>query len=507
MARNTLILWLLFPAGLCAQQIPHISVKPDSAVINDIYRNSTVWQGNTAWVTMERMAAFAAPVLWFSPDEPNMKGYAQQGIHIPEAFPFDSAANRPVVYYKIPSLFTDKGVPPNVVYKEQASRKGGALINLDVVKVFYLDYYFYYGSEMGLGSHPHDIESVVMKMVVDKNPHNHTYRVRVENVNGRAHGLYWYNNLHVVDVYTKFPVTVLIEEGKHASCPDANGDGIYTPSYDVNVRTNDAWGIRDIIRGGNLFSGGYQSWMTKPRTPATIVCPPLPEESPLRDDFVNDTRNLPAKPAYELRPFPEADQLTTDKHLQDLVKDKKPVKWPQLKSSNKEPKKIKGIPEDANRHPITVAYRQEEIGGLTYIMPLLIVKNVAAPMTGGWFINKFYNGRGDYYVRKDASGKTISATDRTFFGHMIMHMSSASRWLDPYVGMGYEINDYDEREDFTNYKMDFAAEFGFKIRFNLKMKPIFNKPKFLGIRIGYRMTGFAPIKETGLLLEIGAGAW
>ncbi len=506
MPRSIIALLLLLPVCVYAQNIPNTSLKPDSGSIDDIYRNSTIWQGKSPWITLEKIAAYGAPVLWFSPDEPNMKGYLQQGIHIPEAFPFEKPAAKPVVYYKVLNLFTEKAIPQNRVFKNEATDKGNSAINLDVVKVFYLDYYFYYGSEMGLGSHPHDIESVVMKMVVDKNAAG-AYRIRVENVNGRAHGLYWYNNLHVVDIYTKFPVTVLIEEGKHASCPDANGDGIYTPSYDVNVRTNDAWGIRDIIRGGTLFSGGYQSWMSKVRTPATIVSPPVPAESPLHNDFVRDARNLTEKPVYELRPYPEADQLTTDKHLQDLVKDKKPVKWPEIKTSNKEAKKIKGIPEDVNRHPITIAYRQEENGGLTYIMPLLIVKNVAAPMTGGWFINKFYNGRGDYYTEKNASGKVTRSTDRTLFGHMVMHMSSASRWLDPYVGMGYEINDYDEREDARHYKMDFAAEVGFKIRFNLKMKPLFKKPKFLGIRIGYRMTGFAPIKETGLLFEIGAGAW
>jgi len=90
---------------------------------------------------------------------------------------------------------------------------------------------------------------------------------------------------------------------------------------------------------------------------------------------------------------------------------------------------------------------------------------------------------------------------------MIMHMSSASRWLDPYVGLGYEINDYDEQPDERHFKTDFAVEFGFKIRFNLKTSFIFKHPRFIGIRLGYRLTGFAPIKESGLLLEVGAGAW
>lgn len=484
-----------------AQNIPLTSAKPDSATLLNTYQNSTIWQGDTSWITIEKIAAYAAPVLWFSPDEPNMKGYLKDGIHIPEPFPFEQPSNSPVVYYKVLNVFTEKG-SQSVAYLDSKLRKGESAINLDVVKCFYLDYYFYYGSELGIGSHPHDIESVVMKMVVEKNPIYNKYRIRVENVNGRAHGLYWYNNLHVVDIYTKFPVTVLIEEGKHASCPDANGDGVYTPSYDVNVRTNDAWGIRDIIRGGTLFSGGYQSWMTKVRTPASIVSPPLPADSPVYDDFVDDHRNLSEKTAYVLRPFPEANMLTKDLHLQSLIKDKEPVKWPVVKSSAKDAKKIKGIPEDRILHPITIAFRIEENGAFTYIMPLLIVKNVAAPMTGGWFINKFYNGPGDYIADENRS-----PTDKTIFGHIVMHMASASRWLDQYVGFGYEVNDYDERRAVKNYNVDFAAEFGFKIRVNLKKVPLLKRPKFIGIRMGYRLTGFAPVKESGLLFEIGAGAW
>jgi hypothetical protein len=484
-----------------AQTIPSTSIKPDSLTAHNIYQNSTVWQGNTSMITVENIAAYAAPILWFSPDEPNMKGYLKDGIHIPEPFPFDQRSKKPVVYYKILTVFTDKN-SQSIGYSDNSLRKGESVINLEVVKCFYLDYYFYYSSELGAGSHPHDIESVVMKMVVDKNLINNKYSIRVENINGRAHGLYWYNNVHLVDIYTKFPVTVLIEEGKHASCPDANGDGVYTPSYDVNVRTNDAWGIRDIIRGGTLFSGGYQSWMTKLRNPTSIVSPPLPGDSPVYDDFVNDPRNLRERMAYVLRPFPEADINTKDGHLKNLIKDKKPIKWPEVKWSAKEAKKIKGIPEDQTRHPVTIAFRVEEVGAFTYIMPLLIFKNVAAPMTGGWFINKFYNGPGDYIAEQNRA-----ATDKTIFGHIIMHMASASRWLDEYVGFGYEVNDYDERRSVKNYKVDFASEFGFKVRVNLKKVPLLKRPKFIGMRLGYRLTGFAPIKESGLVFEIGAGAW
>ncbi|MEO6718956.1 MAG: hypothetical protein ABIN67_01280 [Ferruginibacter sp.] len=500
------LLLLLISLRNNGQNIPSTSVEPDSAAIDDINRNSTIWQGRSPLLTLEKIAAYAAPVIWFSPDEPNMKGYIKRGIHIPEAFPFEKNTGKPVVYYKLLNVFTSTPEEQNLAYINN-NNKGLSEVNLEVVKAFYLDYYFYYSSEMGLGSHPHDLESVVMKIVVDQNPDNRTFRLRVENVNGRAHGLYWYNNLHVVDTYTKFPITVLIEEGKHASCPDANGDGVYTPSYDVNVRTNDAWGIRDIIRGGTLFTGAFQSWMVKARTPATIISPPLPPDSPIYNDFANDTRKLTEKASYELRPFPETDYITKDKHLRELIQDKKPIKWPAIKHSRLAAKKIKGIPEDQSRHSVTLAYRYDSGGNLILITPLLLFKNVAAPMTGGWFVNKFYSGQGDYVKGLEPIRGIVSIYDRTIFGHMVMHMSSASRWIEPYVGVGYEINDYDDRRGIKNYKVDFASEYGVKIRFSIRLKPFYKKRRFIGIRFGYKVTGFSPIKENGMLFEIGAGAW
>ena len=69
----------------------------------------------------------------------------------------------------------------------------------------------------------------------------------------------------------------LVEEGKHAIGTDKNGDGYFTPTYDVNVRVNDAWGVRDVMRTGQLFSGGFQSWFAKVRFEQHRVFPPLPE--------------------------------------------------------------------------------------------------------------------------------------------------------------------------------------------------------------------------------------
>ena len=74
---------------------------------------------------------------------------------------------------------------------------------------------------------------------------------------------------------------------KHASCTDKNGDGVYTPGYDVKVRINDAWGVRDVLGQGVLFSGGFESWFAETGVPKHRVYPrysivPAREESTCR---------------------------------------------------------------------------------------------------------------------------------------------------------------------------------------------------------------------------------
>jgi hypothetical protein len=108
-------------------------------------------------------------------------------------------------------------------------------------------------------------------------------------------------------------MTILVEEGKHASCTDRNGDLQYSPGYDINRRINDAWGIRDIIRSGSLITGSYASWMTKARSPDYLVVPPLPPDSPLYSRFAKDRRRLTQdKAVYQVRSFPSSEIAADD---------------------------------------------------------------------------------------------------------------------------------------------------------------------------------------------------
>jgi hypothetical protein len=90
--------------------------------------------------------------------------------------------------------------------------------------------------------------------------------VRLASVEALAHGSRWYSNTLKEWSDARYPVTLFVEEGKHATAPDRNADGTFMRGYDVTERVNDAWGVRDSLGHGVLLSSGYASEMTKPRT-------------------------------------------------------------------------------------------------------------------------------------------------------------------------------------------------------------------------------------------------
>jgi len=108
-----------------------------------------------AFIDIQDIAEAAAPLLWFSPDEPRL--YDEDGqIQLPEAFPFDPMQSGPVVYYKMQRIFTFQkklDIQPTSVSNERIKT-----LDLKKIKALSLEFYFYYTQESGLGNHPHDIE-------------------------------------------------------------------------------------------------------------------------------------------------------------------------------------------------------------------------------------------------------------------------------------------------------------------------------------------------------------
>ncbi len=452
-----------------------------------------VWHGEDSLMTFEKLAAYCAPILWFSPDEPLLEGKSWGEIRIPMAFPFEEPVDTPVVYYRIRRLLIreDAGLHDLEIDPDDP---GATLLDLSKLAGLDLDFFFYYPTEEGFGGHDHDVESVEMKVLFGEKGQfeEPVYAMAVWKIVAKAHGVLWYDNTLEVDEYTIFPMTILVEEGKHASCTDKNGDGYYTRGFDVNRRINDAWGVRDIIRSGGLSTGGFEAWMAKVRNDGDRVFPPLPEDSPHREKFVEDGVYAPDYAKYELRPFPTSEKA--EDALKPFIDSKGYPEWPELEEFDDLKQLSSWFVEESFMKSIGVAYRYDGDHGVVFAFPLFIVKNFEEQMSGGWIVNRVYFK--DYKLRD--------------VGYNLMYTTSASRWVDGYFALGFESDAYDT-PDGQERRTLFVSETGIKFRAYLKHSPLSFLTKlgtdFWGLRIGMRYYGAWEFSNIGYVVEIGAGVW
>lgn len=451
-----------------------------------------VWHGDDPRMSIAELAAYCAPILWFSPDEPLIQGTSGVDIRMPTAFPFEEQPDAPVVYYRVREILHLPGSERESVYAHDPDDRGRATIDLSQVAGVDLTFFFYYPSEEGFGGHKHDVEATEMKIIVWQRERCETcpYTLVVGLVNCKAHGVLWYDNTLDVDRETRFPMTVLVEEGKHAGCPDKNGDGYYTPGYDVNRRVNDAWGVRDVIRGGGLFSGGFESWFAKVRSDEHRVFPPLPPDSPLRERFTENGIYAPEYAKYELRPFPHPDRAAGDATLVPFIADKGDPDWPEVDAANDLKHFGRWLTQESFVKSTSIAVRADGNVGISFVFPLFIVKNFSDPMAGGWIVNRIY--------LKDEKLRD--------FGYGLLYTTSASRWVDGYFSVGVE---WDEN-DAGRTNAFWFAESGIKFRANIKHSPLSFMSKltdFWGLRIGLQAGGLLPVDRWRYVIELGAGAF
>jgi len=450
-----------------------------------------VYVGNDTLMTLDRVAAYCAPILWFSPDEPLLDTVEKPSdINIPTVFPFEDPSDDPVVYYRFRSIIRTEELGAY----QPADDRSQALIDISQTSGIDLDFFFYYPKEEGLGGHVHDVESIEMKLAILRQPdcEECRYGIVVLNVIGKAHGILWYDNTLEVDEYTKFPIHILVEEGKHASCTDKNGDGYYTPGYDVNKRVNDAWGVRDVMRTGALYTGGFQSWHAKVRQPQDRVFPPLPADSYVRAKWVEDGDYASGYAVYSLRPYPRvqaAKDYLEDPRLVHFV-DKGHDNWPEEVSDTGLKDLGRWLEEENFVKSLSIAYRYDGLSGISFVFPLLIVKNVEDPVGGGWLVNRIY------------------LKDKKFrdFSWNILYTTSASRWIDGYFALGWEWDN-----NGTDTQSHFITETGIKFRGNLAQSPLgFLKnlgTDFWGLRLGFLTWGFSDFDRIGYIVEVGAGTF
>lgn len=251
-------------------------------------------------VPLADIAQRFAPILWFSPNEPLLwadpgaikKKWQDAGagrhrscslenipggstIRIPHRLPGDDQ-DGPAVYYQL--IEYDRGRDPFDPKTET--------VDLTDLHEIHLRYFFYYLCDIGANAHPDDLEALQFTLRVVRD--GECRRLEIAHITGFAHGLEWVYNRLAVEAPRRsggaksarllkagdllLPVTVLVEEGKHASSPDRNGDGVFTPGYDVNERVAEAWGVRDNF-GSGLIVPKYHAEDSKRRDPDHRIFP------------------------------------------------------------------------------------------------------------------------------------------------------------------------------------------------------------------------------------------
>ena len=472
-------------------------------------------------LSVEKLVERAAPILWFSPDEPLRK----KG-QIPEKLPGDNEATSPVVYYRVSRLVLDTSTPISGKGEERKFRDEQDL-DLTEIKEITLMYYFYYSDDKGFGGHEHDLESVRLDIRFNqigdfKRSGDGYYVARIIRVIGAAHGVSWYENQLDVEEDTSLPITVFVEEGKHASCPDRNADGFYSPGYDVNRKFNDAWGVRDIIATGHL-GVRYDGTMTKPRRPddMLMVVPNAAKGDCLLSPYIGSNKEkleakLAAKEGYKLRrvkselvtgvinaqqaKVKEAEKAVgaakTDADRKSAGADKKSLEksnerligfMTREKFDQDEPDKSRqtnifkkgmkfglGIERSENApEALTVGYRFDGGHGFSFAPP---VGRYQLPVYGGYVLPK--------------ANLILFGKDKRY-SLEAMYTTSAARTFDWYVSAGSEWFRLQDRD----FEAKFVSEGGVKFRFPYK--------RLFGARLGLRTTG----RDPRVVFEFGAGAF
>ena len=462
-----------------------------------------VWWGADRHMTLERFAAYVAPVYWFSPDEPSLQGRHGADIRLPEIIPGEPFVDRPVVYYQFDEILRRvDGDGPAYLPGPSGSLDGS--LDLQNTGAITLGIFAYFRDEVGLGAHPHDLEATSFKVSVgrDTGPILReysepcdvpTYVIVVTRTSAKAHGLQLFWNVVETDEYTSFPMHLLVEEGKHGIATDKNGDGYFTPGYDVNVRINDAWGVRDNMATGLMATGKYESWMTKVRRPEDRVLPPLPDDSPWRPEFERRTTGE-SLAVYELRPLPSSDIAGDDEGLRHIIHGHEVRNWPELGELTSAKQWESFVEEGTAIKSLSIAFRADGDLGFSFVFPFFIVKHLTDPMTGGYIVQRMYL-------------KDHGLQD---FGWMAMYTPSASRWMDTYLAAGAEKDATVDSLGVKTSEWDFVFETGLKFRVNMQHSPL----KFLsvltpywGLRAGIKNRGFFDINRLTYVFEIGAGSF
>jgi hypothetical protein len=427
-----------------------------------------------------------APVLWYSPDEPLL---ASNPV-LPIANPCDTLGPAPVVYYQVPSLLLRGNADVTEPIQDDPRF-------FPKVRSVSLKFFFYYPADVGMGSHAHDVEGAEFEIDLVQ-AGGGCREVYLRRVRAMAHGQEMLQNTLRITADTRLPVTLLVEEGKHASCPDRNADGVYTPGYDVNEASKEAWGVRDVFGAGFLGGSAYNSSMTKSRRRETRTLPPDDEPAEcIPRERTSYRAGQPALGRYELRPGASltpcprlgAPSDSAFLHKDMMIHHGFGAESHPLQYGSELTKRFARLDDPYSLIPsVALRYDQQEIGFS------FMVRGV--DLGEGWLVPRVNLCNG------------ISTE--------LLFTPTASSWSSAYGSMGWEWEKA-ETEDVDGVQVeteprrdDFVAEFGIKFRVGLpdnSLRWLALGYRYGGLRFGIRFNGFDHMKNARAVAEIGAGAF
>jgi hypothetical protein len=437
-----------------------------------------LWEGKQAGLGVADIAAIAAPALWFSADEPFILAGDRA---LPHAHPCDTDSATGVVYYQVTRIRLRGGDPVGFPPQDDP-------FFLDRVGSFTIRYFLYFRKHFGSVERNHDLEAIDIDVVIEP-LRGGGHRLRVARVAGLARGTQWYANELQVGEGTKLPITMFVEEGTHATGPDRNADGLFTPGHDINRRIKDAWGIRDI-EAGTLVSGGFEASMFKARQRGYRVLPPdvarpAVDNSPRSSTPTAGTElgryelraatNIPVcariPPNHrELRLMMEAQRFGPD-----AVPDQYRSEW--LHDL---------VTPLAGTNPLipymAVRWDRDQVGGSVNLRGL--------EMVDGYLLPRFT------FATKDISIEALFTP-------------SGARMLSWYVSAGAANENLSYLGDPKGRTWRFVAEGGVRLRIRVSgiAKLATLGSEFAGMRLGVRSSGFDDLKPIRFVIEIGIGGW
>lgn len=445
-----------------------------------------IWRGEEPELSLPDIVGLAAPILWYSYDEPLLlKGE----FPFPHPHPCDTPSDTSVVYYQVIRIILRGHDEVTIPEQDDTDffRK---------VENFTVRYYFYYREDVGMNPHTHDLEVTEFEIALDQMDDG-CWHVRIVRVTSFAHGTDWYSNELIGAEDMKIPVTLFVEEGKHATCPDRNADGVYTPGYDVNVRINDAWGVRDIFASGWLISPGFSASMFKARRPEYRVFPPDSPHRQIVHPFVSsDSDKPPGAAHYELRPANTIIMCDDVPPHRDFLLDM--MTRHRFGAGNEPEQYASG----------SVRALAEPLKGTTGIIPSINLRwdralGLSFALRGRAIESQYIVPRATWIFKGDQ------------WSFELLWSNSASRFVSPYLSSGAGWEKVVFRDDQGNVitsadkEWNWVTEAGMKFRAQVtgKWKILTLGHSFAGVRLGFRFSGIDVISNGRIIAEIGAGVW